>query len=225
MKLIYSFLLLLFCGISYSQTTISGSVIDDNSQPIPGANIIVVGTSTGAVTDFDGNFTISYNQNPPFSIQATSVGFESVTIEITSNNQKVNITLKEGTSLDEIVISASRTPESIRESPVTIERFDIKDIKLASSPNFYSSLENLKGVDVNKGSLTFNAVNTRGFASFANTRFVQLVDGMDNSLPGLNFALGNILGLSELDISSVEILPGASSALYGANAFNEQQML
>lgn len=204
----------------YSQTTITGSVEDDNNQPIPGANIIVSGTSTGTVTDFDGKFTLTFNQNPPFSVSASSVGFESVTVEITENNQKLNVILKEGTVLDEVVISASRTPESVRESPVTIERFGSEDIKLASSPDFYSSLENLKGVDINKGSLTFNSVNTRGFATFSNTRFVQLVDGMDNALPGLNFALGSILGLNELDVNSVEILPGASSALYGANAFN-----
>ena len=61
MKTIIPFLLLLFCGILYSQTTITGSVVDDNSQPIPGANIIVMGTSTGTVTDFDGNFALTYN--------------------------------------------------------------------------------------------------------------------------------------------------------------------
>jgi iron complex outermembrane recepter protein len=220
MKTITLILTLLFCSLSYSQTTITGSVSDDNGQPVTGANIIVLGTSTGAITDFDGSFSLTVNQQPPFTIQVSSIGFQSAKEVVTSNNQKINILLKEGTSLDEIVISASRTPESIRESPVTIERFDSKDIQFATSPDFYSSLENLKGVDINQGSLTFNAVNTRGFATFANTRFVQLVDGMDNALPGLNFAMGNILGLSELDINSVEILPGASSALYGANAFN-----
>ncbi|WP_298238733.1 TonB-dependent receptor [uncultured Algibacter sp.] len=220
MKTILPILMFFFCGLTFAQTTVTGSVKDVNGQPIPGANIIVIGTSTGTVTDFDGNFTITFSQNPPFSLQASSVGFETTTSEITTNPQAVNFVLKEGNKLDEIVISASRTPESVRESPVTIERFDAKDIQLATSPDFYSSLENLKGIDVNKGSLTFNAVNTRGFATFANTRFVQLVDGMDNALPGLNFALGDLLGLNELDISSVEILPGASSALYGANAFN-----
>lgn len=220
MKAILSLLIMCSFGFTYAQTTISGIVTDDNNQPIPGANIIIIGTSTGSVTDFDGTFTLITNQIPPFTIQASSVGFETVTEAISSANQTINFILKEGTSLDEIVISASRTPESIRESPVTIERFDSKDIQFSASPNFYSSLENLKGVDINKGSLTFNSINTRGFASFNNPRFVQLVDGMDNSLPGLNFALGNILGLTELDINSVEILPGASSALYGANAFN-----
>ncbi len=212
--------LLFFCAFSYAQTTVKGNVSDESGQPLPGANVIIVGTTIGTVTDFDGNYTLTANQAPPFSIQASSVGFESITKEVTSNSQTIDFVLNEGNELDEIVISASRTPESIRESPVTIERFDATDIKLAASPNFYTSLENLKGVDVNQGSLTFNSVNTRGFATYANTRFVQLVDGMDNASPALNFVIGNLLGLSDLDISSVELLPGASSALYGANAFN-----
>ncbi|NMH87434.1 TonB-dependent receptor [Flavivirga algicola] len=220
MKTIFSILLLLFCGLSYSQTTISGSVVDDNNQPIPGANIIIIGTSTGVVTDFDGNFSLTINQSPPFSVQASSVGFETASQEVTSNNQTLNFILKEGTSLDEVVISASRTPERIFESPVTVERFGLKAIKNTASSDFYDGLENLKGVDINTNSLTFKSVNTRGFATFANTRFMQLVDGMDNAAPALNFPLGNLLGMIETDVQSVELLPGAASALYGANAFN-----
>ena len=91
MKAILPLVMLFFCGITFSQTTISGSVVDDNSQPIPGANIIVLGTSTGNITDFDGNFSLTYNQSPPFTVQASSVGFETVTIEITKNNQKVDL--------------------------------------------------------------------------------------------------------------------------------------
>lgn len=220
MKTITTLFMLLFCSISFAQSTITGKVTDNSGQPLPGANIIVIGTTSGTVSDFDGNFTLTINQNPPFSIQVSSVGFQSVTLGVTSNNQTLDFVLTEGTDLDEIVISASRTPESIRESPVTIERLSANDIKLSSSPSFYNSLENLKGVDVHQGSLTFNSVNTRGFATYANTRFVQLVDGMDNASPLLNFVMGNMLGLNELDVNSIELLPGASSALYGANAFN-----
>jgi outer membrane receptor protein involved in Fe transport len=122
--------------------------------------------------------------------------------------------------LDEIVISASRTPERVKESPVTIERMSIRDIKKTASPSFYDGLENLKEVHMNTSSLSFKSINTRGFATVANTRFMQLVDGMDNSSPLLNFVLGNMIGISEIDVQSVELLPGASSALYGANAFN-----
>src|SRR3546814_2763451 len=68
--------------------------------------------------------------------------------------------------------------------------------------------------------LTFRSVNTRGFSFNGNTRLVQLVDGMDNQAPGLNFAVGNVVGMSELDVESVELLPGAASALYGPNAIN-----
>ena len=220
MKTILPFLMLLFCGISFSQTTITGTVVDDNSQPIPGANLIITGTSTGTVSDFDGNFSLTTNLNPPFSLQASSVGFETVTEAITSNNQVINFILKEGNALDEVVISASRTPERIFESPVTVERFGLKEIKNTASADFYGGLENLKGVDVNTNSLTFKSVNTRGFATFANNRFMQLVDGMDNSTPALNFPIGNLVGMTETDVLSVELLPGASSALYGANAFN-----
>ena len=220
MKTITRLFLLLFCAFSYAQTSVNGSVSDDSGQPLPGANVIVVGTTTGAVTDFDGKFSLTVSQAPPFTIQVSSVGFESVTQEVTSNPQTIDFVLTEGNELDEIVISASRTPESVRESPVTIEGFSASDIQFAASPDFYTSLENLKGVDVNQGSLTFNSVNTRGFATFANTRFVQLVDGMDNASPLLNFVMGNMLGLNELDIASIELIPGASSALYGANAFN-----
>ena len=96
----------------------------------------------------------------------------------------------------------------------------INEIKNTASAEFYDGLENLKGVDVNVNSLTFKSINTRGFATFANTRFLQLVDGMDNSTPALNFPIGNLVGLIEPDVQSVEMIAGASSALYGAGAFN-----
>ena len=220
MKTILKTFVLLFCVASFAQTTVKGTVNDASGLPLPGANIIVVGTSTGVVTDFDGNFTLTVSQNPPFSIQVSSVGFETLSQEITKNNETLAITLNEGSFLDEVIVSASRTPERIFESPVTVERFGIKDIKTSASADFYGGLENLKGVDVNTNSLTFKSVNTRGFATFANNRFMQLVDGMDNSTPALNFPIGNLVGMIETDVQSVELLPGASSALYGANAFN-----
>ncbi|OZV70675.1 TonB-dependent receptor [Winogradskyella aurantia] len=220
MKTILKLLTLLFCVGSFAQSTVKGKVTDESGLPLPGANIVVVGTTSGTVSDFDGNYTITTDLNPPFSIRVSYTGFEDQTLEVTSNNQTLNITLKEGNQLDEVVISASRTPERIFESPVTVERFGLKEIKNTASVDFYDGLENLKGVDINTNSLTFKSINTRGFATFANTRFMQLVDGMDNSAPALNFPLGNLLGMTETDVQSVELLPGAASALYGANAFN-----
>jgi outer membrane cobalamin receptor len=213
----------LFIGATtFAQTTFSGTVTDDKSgEPLPGVNIKISRKAVGTTTDFDGKFTLKVTDAPPFTIELSTLGYKTIKVDITKNNQVVSVGLTENaTSLDEVIVSASRTPERIMESPVTIERMDIRAIRNTSSPSFYDGLENLKGVDINTNSFTFKSVNTRGFATFANTRFMQLVDGMDNSSPALNFALGNLLGMSELDVKTIELLPGASSALYGANAFN-----
>ena len=220
MRTIVFIFCLCFSMAAFSQTTVSGTVVDESNVPVLGANVIVVGTSSGTATDYDGNFSLLVDQDPPFTLQISSVGYAGQDIEVTSNNQTLNVILVEGSELDEVVISASRTPERVFESPVTIERMGIKEIRNTASSDFYDGLENLKGVDINTNSLTFKSINTRGFATFANTRFMQLVDGMDNAAPALNFPLGNLLGMTETDVQSVELLPGAASALYGANAFN-----
>ncbi len=221
MKTILLFSLLLLGSIGFAQTTVNGKVIDQNNEPVPGANVVIAGKAIGTVTDFDGNFILETSEVPPFRLRITSIGFTEVSVDVTSNNQTLSITINESeTYLDEVVVSASRTPERLFESPVSVERIGLKEIKSTTSESFYAGLQNLKGVDINTNSLTFQSINTRGFATFANTRFMQLVDGMDNSAPGLNFVLGNLVGMSELEVNSVEILPGASSALYGAGAFN-----
>ena len=128
---IYLFIVsLFFCSISFAQTSITGSVKDSKNQPIPGANIKVSGDNAGTVTDSDGNFNLSTTKKPPFSVEVSNLGYASKKVSISSNNQKVSVVLSdEETKLEEIVVSASRTPERIKESPVTIERFGIKDLK------------------------------------------------------------------------------------------------
>jgi hypothetical protein len=221
MRVYLLILSLFFCSITFAQNTISGSVTDSNNQPIPGANVKIVGNSAATVTNFDGKFNLNSPKSAPLTIEVTIVGYESKRVSVSSNSQNVTVTLSsEETKLNEIVISASRTPEKVLQSPVTIERMGIAEIKKTASPSFYDGLENMKEVQMNTSSMSFKSINTRGFASVANTRFMQLVDGMDNSSPLLNFVLGNLIGVSEIDVQSVELLPGASSALYGANAFN-----
>ncbi|WMI66490.1 TonB-dependent receptor [Aestuariibaculum sp. YM273] len=216
-----SLFIMLFSATLLAQTTISGSVVDSNNQPLVDAHIIIENSIYGTYTDTEGHFILTVDITPPFNLSASRIGYKTLSIQVLNDNQIINFILDEGTDLDDTVVYGSRKPESVRESPVPIEIFDATDIRLSTAtPNFYTSLENLKGVDINHGSLTFNSVNTRGFATFANNRFVQLIDGMDNASPALNFVMGNLVGMNELDVHSVELLPGASSALYGANAFN-----
>ena len=202
MKRILSMIAVLFSTIIFAQTTVTGSVTDENNNPIPGANVVADAT-TGTVADFDGNFSLSVDQMPPFSITVSSVGFDSVTLSVTASNLNFNVQLTESQNLlDEIVVSASRIAERLFESPVTIEKFDYKDIAQSTGADFYSSLEGLKGVQINSGGLFLQQVNTRGFSTIYNNGFVQLVDGMNNEAPGLGFSAGNLLGIHELDIQS-----------------------
>jgi iron complex outermembrane receptor protein len=122
--------------------------------------------------------------------------------------------------LDEVVITASRISESLLRSPVSIEKVNSAAFKLSAAPSFFDALENVKGVQLITPSMGFRIINTRGFANTTNVRFTQLVDGVDNMAPHLGAPIGDAIGPSDLDIESVEIIPGTASALYGMNAIN-----
>ena len=225
-KLVYLFLVFSTISIhSFSQgISISGKVSDE-SGTLVGVNILVKGKVQGTVSDTDGNFSLDVAESP-VTLVFSIVGYESQEIEVSSSVSDLDIKLSESIFLgSEVVVSASRVEQSILEAPVTIEKMDLLGIQNASSADFMDQLEHMKGVKVSRGSLNFAAVNTRGFATDGNTRFVQLVDGMDTSAPLLNFPTGNLVGINPLDLESVEIIPGSSSALYGPNAFNGTMLM
>ncbi|MCC5939465.1 MAG: carboxypeptidase-like regulatory domain-containing protein [Lunatimonas sp.] len=223
---ILSLLLIGFFWVQHSfaqQTSISGKVTEaDTKDPLIGVNILVKGRVMGTVTDMEGNFRLSVNQAPPLTLVFSMVGFATQEVEITQENVSgLSIALAEQSFLgQEVVVSASRVEESILQSPVTVEKMDILAIRETASDSYYKAIANLKGVDVTSSSINFQILNARGFNSTGNTRFVQLTDGMDTQAPALNFPIGNLNGPSELDVESVEFIPGAASALYGPNAFN-----
>jgi outer membrane receptor protein involved in Fe transport len=203
-------------------TEVSGQVLDVDGEPLAGVNIRVKDKLIGTTTDGNGMFSLSIKQDPPLILVFSIVGFQTEEVDITNaNTSNLEVRMQEQTFLgEEVVVSASRVEQSILKSPVSIEKMDVIEIQTSASPSFYDGIANLKGVDFSTQSLTFKSINTRGFGSNGNTRFVQLIDGIDNQAPGLNFAVGNIVGISELDLESAEMIPGAASALYGPNALN-----
>lgn len=228
-KAIFSLFLLcttMFAAQSQS-VTISGVVTDKGTKaPIPGAGITIKGKTAGTATNDAGRFVFNTSLKAPFTIVVSFIGYTSVEQEITGNTSSLSFELESSTVLgQEVVISASRTPERILESPVSIERLGPAALREISAPSFYDALNNMKGVEISTQSLTFKSINTRGFNSNGNTRFNQFVDGMDNQAPGLNFSVGNIIGLSDLDLETVELLPGASSALYGSGGINGTMLM
>ncbi len=205
-----------------NEITISGTVTGaEKGEPLIGVNIAVKGKVAGTITDGQGAFSLTTKTVPPFTLIFSSVGYALKEVEITRGRNNLKVELEEEAILgQEIVIAASRYEESVLESPVSIEKLDILDIRNSPTADFYSGLGNLTGVDIGKQSLTFSTPNTRGFNDNTNYRINQLIDGVDNAAPGLNFAAGNIVGISPLDVESVELLIGASSALYGAGGLN-----
>jgi len=191
------------------------------NSPIANAGVTLQGKITGTITDAKGFFNLKVeNVKPPFVLVFSSVGYAPKEVLVTQSNE-VNVTLKPSSLLlNEVVTAATRVNENILQSPVSIEKMNNKAITENPSFTFYDGLQSLKGMETVTSGLTYKQVNTRGFNSTGNARFLQLVDGVDNQTPGLNFAVGNLFGASDIDMESAEVIPGAASVLYGPDAFN-----
>ena len=215
------FCCLLFSGILGAQT-VTGSVVDSKTgDPLIGATVVIVGTSTGTTVDVNGKFVLNNVGSFPLQLRVSYLGYLPFVYAVNSQDQKVKIVMVElETVLKVQEISDTRITEKQRENPLTVEALDIIAIKETPAANFYDGLGALKGVDLTAASLGFKIINTRGFNSTSPVRSLQIIDGVDNQAPGLNFSLGNFLGSSELDVQKVDIIVGASSAFYGPNAFN-----
>ncbi len=217
-------LVLFFPMLLSAQTNhyIKGVVKDAKSgEALIGATISVKGTSTGASTDFEGAFSLKTNQPFPLTIVISYVGYVKLEMQVTDASKSLEIRLKENSKeLKEVAIKDTRITMKQKQAPLTIETMDAIAIKETPAANFYEGLAHLKGVDMTSASIGFKIINTRGFNSTSPVRSLQLIDGVDNQSPGLNFSLGNFLGASELDVQKVDLIVGASSAYYGPNAFN-----
>lgn len=211
-------------GHLMAQVTITGKVLDasNKKEPLIGASVLIKNTSTGATTDFEGNFELSTSQALPITLVVGYIGYTEKEVIVENLNEPLEILLAESGVVIEkdLVIEGQRVSDEQKKAPLTIESFDLLAIKETPSDNFYDGLGSLKGVDLTAASLGFKVINTRGFNSTSPVRSLQLIDGVDNQAPGLNFSLGNFLGTSELDVLKVDLVVGASSAFYGPGAFN-----
>ena len=170
--------------------TISGNVKNSSSTENAAAvSVTIKGTDAGTFTDEKGNYTIS-TKKLPVTLVFSSVGFTTQEIAVTSASQQVNVIFVPSEALgQEVVVSASRVAQNILESPVSIERVSAAAIRTSPAASYYDIVANLKGVDITTSSLTFKTPSTRGFNGSGNLRLNQLVDGIDNQAPGLNFSV------------------------------------
>ncbi len=211
-----------FSIIAQTPVILKGVVRDKKTnEKLIGATVSVKGTGMGTATDFDGEFTLKITLPLPVTLVASYAGYSPLEVVVSSAEKPLDIRISENVQqLKDVEIRDTRITEKQKQAPLTVETMDAIAIKETPAANFYEGLAHLKGVDLTSASIGFKIINTRGFNSTSPVRSLQLIDGVDNQSPGLNFSLGNFLGASELDIQKVDLIVGASGAYYGPNAFN-----
>ncbi|MDP5170757.1 MAG: TonB-dependent receptor [Bacteroidia bacterium] len=191
----------------------------EDKSPLQGATVIVENTRLGANTDESGQFSLAIPSFPAVLI-VSYTGYSQIRVPVDGPTNTLEIKMsQEALELDGVDIIAKGMGERLQQDPKSVDAMSIQGIRNNPSESIFAGLGTMKGVDIN-GSIGFKVINTRGFNSAAPVRSLQIIDGVDNQSPGLNFSLGNFLGASDLDIQQVEIIQGASSAYYGPNAFN-----
>ena len=215
-------LLFLASACPAQTTTISGIITDSTTGlPLPYASVTIKESGAGTFTDQKGRFYLQTNLKAPLTLNISNSGYGMREEKVDNLHGEVNVLMQPQYSIGEtVVVAGTKTLLKIPKIPVSIETFDRRKILNSPSLSYYDVAATLKGVDITSSSLTFKTISTRGFNGSGSTRVNQIVDGMDNQAPGLNFFVGNFAGLTELDVDNVELLPGASSALYGPGGMN-----
>lgn len=209
-------------SMANAQYTLKGKVTDSGTgEPLFSASVGLKGTNNMVLTEDDGSFALKVDGLPPYTLVIAMIGYGRQEVLVQSLDEELKFKLTtEQVVLKEAKVRAKRLSEKTKQAALTVESMDIIAIREAASGDFYESLGNLKGVDMTAASFGFKVINTRGFNSTSPVRSLQLIDGVDNQSPGLNFSLGNFLGASDLDVMKVDVIAGASSAFYGPGAFN-----
>jgi len=204
-----------------AQTNLRGKVQDaDTGEELIGAAVALVNIGGGTITNYEGDFLLTV-EALPVTIRVSYTGYTTQELVISAADERVTVRLSPNTIIiEETVVRGQRVSEKQKAAPLSVENLDAIAIKETAAVSFYNGLGNLKGVDLTTASLGFTIINTRGFNSTSPVRSLQIIDGVDNQAPGLNFSLGNFLGASELDVLGVELISGAAGPFYGPNAFN-----
>ncbi|MDY4705518.1 MAG: SusC/RagA family TonB-linked outer membrane protein [Prevotella sp.] len=220
------------CTASAQNQTVKGTILGSDGLPAVGATVKVLGTTTGAITDVDGNFTLSCAPNA--KIEVSYVGAKTQVVSV-GNKSTINVTLKDDAlTMDEVVVTALGIKRQARSLGYSTTKVDGSDFELARDPNIGNALSGkIAGVSVAgnaTGPTGSSRVIIRGNSSMTgNNMPLYVVDGVpfDNTNQGSAGMWGGMDmgdGLANInadDIESVQVLKGAAaSALYGYRAGN-----
>ena len=212
---------------------VKGKVVDKGGEAVIGANILVKGTSTGAVTDLDGNYTLSVSPNA--TLVFSYIGMKSQTVAV-NNRKQIDVTLEdEAKAIDAVVVTALGIKRSEKALSYNVQKVDNSALTKVKEANFVNSLSGkVAGVNITRSSAGIGGATSvvmRGSKSIAgNNNVLYVVDGMpignasrggDGGEYGRPGSGEGISDFNSDDIESISVLTGPSAAaLYGASAAN-----
>ena len=216
-KYYLAFMAVILFGSVYSQTQISGSVMDSGSmEAIPGVNVIIDGTNIGTVTDFDGNFVINTSQDAPLTLVVSYVGYSAERVSVTSANQNINVMLSAGQNLEEIIVSASRRAQKVTDAPASVSVISTRQIENSAQVAEPSRiLVSVPGVQIQQQTANSMNIEMRAGSGTFGTSTYMMRDNRGLITPAAGTFFSFQQGLSNLDLASVEIVRGAAGVLYG----------
>jgi iron complex outermembrane receptor protein len=220
--------ILIFGMFGFTNAQITGSVLDEEGTPLPGASIVIKGTTTGTTTDFDGNFTIDATMGDILVV--SYIGFE--TLQVTVNNSVMDIRLTSGVALSEVIIVGSRNPNrTATESTVPVDVIDMAELNNVApqvnlnqilnyvAPSFTSNTQT-----ISDGTDHIDPASLRGLGP---DQVLVLINGKrrhTSSLINVNGTFGrgsvgtDLNAIPAAAIQRIEVLRDGAAAQYGSDA-------
>jgi len=208
--------LMLVSATAIAQTTISGNVTDDWDQPLPEANVLVKGTSDGAVSDITGSYTITTSEELPFTLVFSYTGYGTQEVQVTSEGTVNASLIQEGITFEEVIISASRRREKVQEAPASVSVISAR--KLQTSAQATDPTRNListPGVQIQQQSANRINISMRGSSGLFGSSVFPILDYRSLVGPGIGTFQSDQAGISSIDLKRIEVVRGPGSALYG----------
>ena len=212
--------IILLLGLLFPLSTFGAdivvTIVDETGSPLAGARINLPGQKLPIIANADGQFRLSVASGKQAKIEASHIGFVTETFIVRgSDNKEMTIQMTpDPSSLEEVVVTATRTPKTLKEVPVVTRLISADDIKKADATNIQDLLtEELPGLEFGYAMSQETSLNMSGFGGNA---VLFLVDGERLAGETMDNVDYNRLNLD--NVGRVEVVKGASSALYGANA-------
>ncbi|HEX7844318.1 MAG TPA: TonB-dependent receptor, partial [Chitinophagaceae bacterium] len=211
----------LWVFVGHAQLTISGKISRGSSdEPVAGATIKVKDAATGVIADSMGQFRLVVAALP-VTLIISHTSYKETEVKVFKRTMNYVELEPKYQSLGDVTFRPPKGAVSrVLNHTATVSVIGQNLIKNSASPDTYGIIPTQLGFEKNTSGLLMTTPSSRGFNGSGSTRVNQFTDNMDGQAPGLNFFIGNFVGLTELDFESIELLPGASSALYGPGGMN-----